>query len=112
VALSEGYARWWGYISHFIHTPFYCYSYAFGELLVLALYRRYEQQGAAFVPRYLELLEAGGSGAPVDLLRPLGVDVNDPAFWDQGMALLAEWLARAEALAEQVGAVGNGGARP
>ncbi|HEX7928824.1 MAG TPA: M3 family oligoendopeptidase [bacterium] len=103
VTLTEGYTHWWGYISHFIHTPFYCYAYSFGELLVLALYQRYQQEGAGFVPRYLELLEAGGSKSPEDLLRPLGVDVNDPTFWDQGMALMEGWLQRAEALAAQLG---------
>lgn len=107
VVLTERYTHWWGYISHFIHTPFYCYAYCFGELLVLALYRRYEQEGAAFVPRYLALLEAGGSAAPQDLLRPLGVDINDPAFWDQGMALLEGWLRKAEALAASLGDSGS-----
>jgi oligoendopeptidase F len=111
VTLTEGYTHWWAYISHFIHTPFYCYAYSFGELLVLALYRRYEQEGAAFVPRYLELLEAGGSRSPAELLRPLGVDINDPTFWDQGMALLEEWLRKAEALAQSMGP-SAAGARP
>jgi oligoendopeptidase F len=100
VELSAGYSHWWSYISHFVHTPFYCYAYSFGELLVLALYRRYEEQGQAFVPGYLKLLEAGGSAPPRDLLRPLGVDIADPGFWDQGVALLEDWLRQAEALAE------------
>jgi len=116
VTLTADYTHWWGYISHFIHTPFYCYAYSFGELLVLALYRRYEQEGAGFVPRYLELLEAGGSNSPAELLRPLGVDINDPAFWDQGMALLEEWLVKAETLAATLGPAerpqASGGARP
>src|SRR5262249_55381311 len=64
VQLTEGYGWWWLYIGHFIHVPFYCYAYAFGELLVLALVQKYRQEGAAFVPRYLELLSAGGSEAP------------------------------------------------
>jgi oligoendopeptidase F len=99
VELTEGYTHWWGYISHFIQTPFYCYAYSFGELLVLALVRRHEQEGAAFVPRYLALLEAGGSAPPRDLLRPLGVDIDDPGFWNEGMALLEAWLIEAEELA-------------
>jgi oligoendopeptidase F len=109
VVLTGRYTHWWGYISHFVHSPFYCYAYCFGELLVLALYRRYEQEGSPFVPRYLALLEAGGSGAPRDLLRPLGVDIDDPAFWDQGMALLEGWLRKAEALAASLGAPGSAG---
>jgi oligoendopeptidase F len=104
VRLTEGYGCWWMYIGHFIHVPFYCYAYAFGELLVLALVQKYQQEGAAFVPRYLELLAAGGSAAPHVLLRRLGVDVNDPAFWELGLRLLDDMVTQAEQLAAQVGA--------
>src|SRR5262249_31074050 len=61
VQLTDNYGWWWSYVGHFIHVPFYCYAYAFGELLVLALVQRYKQDGAAFVPKYLELLSSGGS---------------------------------------------------
>src|SRR5262249_2993324 len=64
VRMTEGYGWWWMYIGHFIHVPFYCYAYAFGELLVLALVQKYKQEGPNFVPRYLELLAAGGSDKP------------------------------------------------
>ena len=60
VQLSEGYAWWWSYIGHFIHVPFYCYAYAFGELLVLALVKKYEQDGPGFVPKYLDMLASRG----------------------------------------------------
>jgi oligoendopeptidase F len=103
VRLTEGYAWWWSYISHFIHVPFYCYAYAFGELLVLALVQKYKQEGAGFVPRYLELLAAGGSEAPHVLLARLGVDVTDPGFWELGLRLLDGMVAEAEGLAGQVG---------
>ena len=90
------------YIGHFIHVPFYCYAYAFGELLVLALVRLYQQQGEGFVPKYLELLSAGGSEAPHVLLGRLGVDVNDPKFWELGLQLLGDMVSQAEGLADQV----------
>jgi oligoendopeptidase F len=99
VRITDGYAWWWLYIGHFIHSPFYCYAYAFGELLVLALVQKYRQEGAAFVPRYLELLSAGGSEAPHVLLSRLGVDVNDPAFWELGLRLLDDMVTEAEKLA-------------
>jgi oligoendopeptidase F len=99
VELTPDYAWWWLYIPHFVHSPFYCYAYAFGELLVLALLRRYDEEGAAFVPRYLELLAAGGSDTPERLLARMGLDVADPKFWDGGLALLEEMLAEAEKLA-------------
>jgi oligoendopeptidase F len=99
VELSDDYAWWWLYIPHFVHSPFYCYAYAFGELLVLALLHRYDAQGDAFVPRYLELLAAGGSDAPAALLSRIGIDTADPGFWDGGLALLEDLVAQAEALA-------------
>lgn len=85
--------RWgWAYISHFIHARFYCFSYVFGELLVLALYRRYREEGASFAPRYLDLLRAGGSAPPAELLRPMGIDLTAPDFWAGGYAVVAEML--------------------
>ena len=102
VRLTDGYAWWWLYIGHFIRTPFYCYAYAFGELLVLALVKKSKEEGPAFVPKYLELLSAGGSDAPHRLLAKLGVDVTDPAFWDLGLRLLDDMVSEAEALAARL----------
>jgi oligoendopeptidase F len=102
VQLSDGYAWWWMYIGHFIHVPFYCYAYAFGELLVLALVQKYRQEGAAFVPRYLQLLSSGGSDTPDALLAKLGVDVTDAGFWELGLKLLADMVAEAERLAAEL----------
>jgi oligoendopeptidase F len=99
VHLSDDYAWWWLYIPHFVHSPFYCYAYAFGELLVLALLRCYDEQGDAFVPRYLDLLRAGGSDSPEVLLANLGLDIGDPRFWEGGLALLEDMVAEAEELA-------------
>ena len=99
VQLSDDYAWWWLYIPHFVHSPFYCYAYAYGELLVLALLHRYDEEGEAFVPRYLELLAAGGSDTPQALLSRMGIDVSDPGFWDGGLSLLEGMVAEAEALA-------------
>jgi oligoendopeptidase F len=103
VRLTDGYGWWWLYIGHFIHAPFYCYAYAFGELLVLALVQMYKQQGSAFVPKYLELLSAGGSEAPHVLLARIGMDVNDPAFWGLGLRRLEDMVGEAERLAGQDG---------
>ncbi|MFO0930308.1 MAG: M3 family oligoendopeptidase [Gemmataceae bacterium] len=98
VKMTDDYAWWWSYIGHFIHTPFYCYAYSFGELLVLALVKKYEQDGDAFVPKYLEMLSAGGSQPPHVLVAKLGVDVNDPAFWELGLLLLGDMVSEAERL--------------
>jgi oligoendopeptidase F len=110
VHLTEDYGWWWLYIPHFVHSPFYCYAYAFGELLVLALIRRYDEEGEAFVPRYLELLRAGGSASPPALLARVGLDICDPSFWKGGLALLGELVEDAEALAAQVGSLRGGAA--
>ncbi len=100
VQLTEGYGWWWAYIGHFIHVPFYCYAYAFGELLVLALVKKYEQEGAAFVPKYINMLAAGGSEAPPSLVGALGMDITDPGFWELGLRLLDEMVSEAETLAK------------
>ncbi|MBL8797829.1 MAG: M3 family oligoendopeptidase [Planctomycetia bacterium] len=102
VQLTPDYGWWWLYIGHFIHVPFYCYAYSFGELLVLALVQKYKQEGTAFVPRYLELLSSGGSDYPHKLLAPLGVDVTDPGFWELGLQLLGDMVTEAEKLAAQL----------
>ena len=69
---------------HFIDTPGYVYAYAYGHLLALSVYRRYEEQGEEFVASYLELLRAGGSSSPEELGEIVGVDLTDPGFWSLG----------------------------
>ncbi len=99
VTLGDHYRIWWSYIPHFVHTPGYVYAYAFGELLVLALHARYLETGPAFADAYLSLLEAGGSDWPHHLVRPLGVDLTDTGFWNQGLAAIEALIAQAEELA-------------
>ncbi len=88
VELTEGYHTWWSYIPHFIGTPGYVYAYAYGQLLALSVYARYRDQGASFVPAYLELLRAGGSLPPEELGRIVDCDLADPAFWDAGLDIV------------------------
>lgn len=102
VTMREDYGLWWSYIPHFLHTPGYVYAYAFGELLVLALYNLYQSEGEAFVPKYIELLSAGGSDDPDKLLAKVGVNLNDPAFWNQGIEALKDLIDREEALAKSL----------
>ncbi|MGI8902919.1 MAG: M3 family oligoendopeptidase [Solirubrobacteraceae bacterium] len=99
VTLSDGYQTWWSYIPHFINTPGYVYAYAYGQLLALSAYGRYKQDGDSFVPRYLQLLAAGGSCGPEELGAMIGIDLADPGFWDAGLALVEEQLTAAEELA-------------
>ena len=105
VEVTEGYRSWWSYVPHFINTPGYVYAYAYGQLLALAVYGRYEQVGADFVPSYLELLSAGGSMPPEELGRIVGIDLADPGFWDRGLDLVERQLDAAEAAARETGRV-------
>jgi oligoendopeptidase F len=103
VTLTEEYGVWWSYIPHFIDTPGYVYAYAFGNLLAFALYRTYEEEGPGVVPRYLEMLAAGGSLAPNELVARAGIDLTDPGFWQKGLDVLDADVQAAEALAADVG---------
>ncbi len=99
VEITDGYRMWWSYIPHFINTPGYVYAYAYGQLLALSVYGRYREEGETLVPRYLEMLAAGGSRSPEELAAIVGIDLADPGFWDSGLKLIDEQLAEAERLA-------------
>ena len=99
VEITDGYRMWWSYVPHFINTPGYVYAYAYGLLLALSVYSRYLDEGESFVPRYLELLSAGGSRSPEQLADIVGIDLTDPGFWDSGLALVENQLSEAEQLA-------------
>jgi oligoendopeptidase F len=99
VTLGNHYRHWWSYIPHFIHSPGYVYAYAFGELLVLALYARYQEAGDAFADQYIDLLAAGGSDWPHELVAELGIDLTDLDFWTQGLGEIEALIGRAEDVA-------------
>ncbi len=103
VTLSPGYDLWWSYIPHFLHTPFYVYSYAFGELLTVALYAQYQkarEQGdtGKFVAHYLEMLARGDSASPSELVKPFGISLEKRAFWLGGLEIISGLLATLEDL--------------
>jgi oligoendopeptidase F len=99
----DDYGVWWSYIPHFVDTPGYVYAYAYGHLLALSVYRRYEEEGDGFVASYLELLRTGGSRPPEELGRIVGVDLSDPGFWSSGLDLIERQLEAAEQAAEEAG---------
>ena len=88
----------WLSIPHIYQTPFYCYAYSFGQLLVLALYRRYQEQGAAFKPGYLKMLSYGGSARPEAILFEVGIDMTDRSFWQGGFDLVRQRIDELEAI--------------
>ena len=100
ITLTEEYRLWWCYIPHFLHTPGYVYAYAFGELLVLALYDVYQKSKKnEFSEKYMKLLEAGGSDWPHNLVAKLNLDITRPDFWENGLNLFENMVKEAEKLA-------------
>ena len=97
VKVPEEFQWEWLTIPHLFASPFYCYAYSFGNLLVLALYGMYKQQGSAFVPKYLALLSTGGSQPPQDILNAFGVDLTSPDFWQSGFDTIQEMVEQLEA---------------
>jgi len=88
--LQDHYKSWWSYIPHFVHTPFYCYSYAYAQLLVLALYGLYKSGRLEnFVQIYTEFLSLGGSDEPQKLVAKFGFDINKSEFWRIGIEQVA-----------------------
>lgn len=80
----------WARIPHIYRYPFYCYAYNFAQLLVIAIYQKYLDEGKAFVPKYLELLSSGSIDSPEKLLSKLGIDLTDPNFWQRGFDFVDE----------------------
>jgi oligoendopeptidase F len=102
VEVTDNYRTWWSYVPHFIGTPGYVYAYAYGQLLALSVYGRYLEEGESFVPRYIELLSAGGSRSPEELAAIAGLDLTDPGFWNRGLDLVRNQLDAAEEAAAAV----------
>lgn len=90
VDISPDFKWEWLYIPHFYHTPFYCYAYSFGNLIVLSLYQQFKTEGSSFIPRYLKILSAGGSRKPEELLQESGINISQHEFWQQGFDLIAK----------------------
>ena len=100
VDVPRAFADEWVSIPHFFHSPFYCYSYSFGNLLALALYQRYKKEGRSFAPVYTQILAAGGSKKPEDLLAEHGLDITGERFWREGFGYVADRVRELEALLE------------
>lgn len=98
VTLNPGYEHWWAYVSHFVHSPFYVYAYAFGDLLVAALMEARRADPKGFTPLYRDLLAGGGAKTYVEALKPFGLNPRDPAFWSVGCKRLERLVDQFEAL--------------
>ncbi|MCC0021264.1 MAG: M3 family oligoendopeptidase [Nitratireductor sp.] len=99
--LDPGYASYWSYIPHFIHSPFYVYAYAFGDCLVNSLYSVYQEAEDGFQKRYFDMLKAGGTKHHSELLKPFGLDASDPSFWYKGLGVIEGLISELEAIDTQ-----------
>jgi oligoendopeptidase F len=99
VELSDEFRWEWVSIPHFYWTPFYCYAYSFGQLLVLALYSQFEAEGEIFIPKYLKILAYGGSQSPAEILDEAGIDMTSAVFWQGGFDVIAGMIDELETLA-------------
>ena len=89
ISVTDDFQWEWLYIPHFYHTPFYCYAYSFGNLLVLSLFQQFKLEGKSFLKNYYKILSAGGSRKPEELLKESGIEIEDE-FWQQGFDLVAD----------------------
>jgi oligoendopeptidase F len=96
VELSDEFRWEWVSIPHIYSTPFYVYAYAFGQLLVMALYKQFKEEGETFKSRYLKILSAGGSDSPAHILTEAGIDIRSVEFWQGGFDVILELVEQLE----------------
>ena len=89
---DEDYRHYWSYVSHFVHSPFYVYAYAFGDCLVNSLYALFRSSHPGFQAKYLDMLRAGGTKRHKELLAPFGLDAGNPGFWRQGLGVISGFI--------------------
>ena len=65
---------------------------------MLSLYQQYQREGEAFKPRYLQILAAGGSDSPENILKRAGIDMRSAAFWQGGFDVVESSLTKLQAL--------------
>jgi len=103
VRIGDDYRPVWGYIPHFVHTPFYVYAYAFGDCLVNALWQSFQKASAAgtageFVDKYKYMLRAGGTERFDVALGRFGLDASKPEFWSMGIDMISGMIDELEGL--------------
>jgi len=98
INFDDAYKPLWGYIPHFIHSPFYVYAYAFGDCLVNSLYGVFKDGHTGFQDKYFEMLKSGGTKRHKELLAPFGLDATDPKFWKRGLSVISGFIDELEGM--------------
>lgn len=78
VLIDDLYFNEWMFVPHFYYNM-YVFQYATSLTAGTALYSKIVEEGAPGVENYKNLLRAGGSDYPYQLLRNAGVDLATPA---------------------------------
>ena len=95
------YAIEWAYIPHFFRT-FYVYQYATSISAAVFFAQSVMNGGAAERDRYLDVLRAGGSDYPIEILKRGGLDMTTPAPYRAVVTEFTRVLDQVEALLPSV----------
>lgn len=87
----------WAYVPHF-YMDYYVYQYATSWAAATSLAAGVWAGQAGARERYLSFLKAGGSAAPLTLLKRAGVDATKPAYLVRALAVLKNYLDQLESL--------------
>lgn len=92
----------WASKMHFFISSisFYNFPYVFGYLLSQALFARFKEEGASFLPRYEAFLGLTGSATCEEVVkRSLGEDITKPEFWATALKAMEPSLVAYEKVA-------------
>jgi oligoendopeptidase F len=99
VVIDETTEVGWARIPHF-YRAYYVYQYATGLTAAISLARAIRDEGEAARTRYLDMLAAGGSDYPLNLLKAAGVDLTSPVPFESALAEFGDTVYQMVALAD------------
>lgn len=71
---------------------FYNFPYAYGGLFARGLYTLYQEESSGFVEKYNELLYATTVSSVEDTAKVMGIDVEDPTFWEKSLDSFVNYI--------------------
>ncbi len=77
VEIPEEHKYDWARIGHIFFKPFYCYTYCLSFMASMACFLAFKKEGAAFIPKFKQVLSVGGSLSPEQTLNIIGIDLTD-----------------------------------